>query len=112
MLYAAPPVLPPSLTLVGKIISLKPISKATIKKNILHAWSFLKSVSIEAKDDNKAVFIFEDLEELSRVLDQSPWNIKGAPLFLKPWKNDDTYEDVDFSTGAFWIQFMGFLLIT
>jgi hypothetical protein len=47
------------------------------------------------------------LEELSRVLDQSPWNIKGAPLFLKLWNNDATYEDIDFSTGAFWIQVHG-----
>jgi hypothetical protein len=57
---ATPPVLPPSLTLVGKIISLKPISKATIKKEHPSCLEFLKSVSIEAKDDNKVVFIFED----------------------------------------------------
>jgi hypothetical protein len=31
---------PPSLTLAGKIMSLKPVSSSTIKTNLLQAWHF------------------------------------------------------------------------
>jgi hypothetical protein len=95
--------LPPSLTLIGKIISNKPISKSTIKNNILQAWQFLKSLTTEDKEDNKMVFTFEDTEDLCRVLNNSPWNIKGFPLFLKRWENDETFEDIDFQKAAIWV---------
>jgi hypothetical protein len=99
--------LPPSLTLVGKIISLKPVSKTAIKKNILQAWHFVKSLTTEDKDDNKMVFTFKEQEDLSRVLDSSPWNINGSPLFLKRWENDETFDDIDFSKAAIWVQVHG-----
>jgi hypothetical protein len=99
--------LPPSLILVGKIISMKPVSKSAIKKNILQAWQFVKSLTTEDKDDNKMVFTFENQEDLSRVLDNSPWNINGSPLFLKRWENDETFDDIGFSKAAIWVQVHG-----
>jgi hypothetical protein len=98
---------PPSLTLAGKIMSLKSVSSSSIKTNLLQAWHFLKSLTSEYKENNLVVFTFEDDADLSRVLDNSPWNIKGSPLFLQRWENDDTFEDLDFSKGAFWIQVHG-----
>lgn len=53
------------------------------------------------------VFTFEDTDDLSRVLNNSPWNIKGSPLFLKRWENDETYEDIDFLKAAIWVQVHG-----
>ncbi|GLT64073.1 hypothetical protein SLA2020_365870 [Shorea laevis] len=97
----------PSLTLVGKIISLQPVSKANIKSNILLSWKFLKSLTFEDRDDDLLVFTFEDMEDLHRILDYSPWNIKGAPLFLKYWATDATIEDFDFSKGEYWVQVHG-----
>lgn len=97
----------PSIKLVGKLVSLKPFSKEAIKKNILLAWSFLKFLSSKDKEDNKMVFTFEYMKDLSRVLDNSPWNINGTPLFLKYWDNASTYSNIDFSTSAFWVQVHG-----
>jgi hypothetical protein len=37
----------PSFMLVGKILSSQPLSKNTIRNNILHAWSFVKSLVSE-----------------------------------------------------------------
>jgi hypothetical protein len=88
-----PPVIPPinpvapplSLTLVGKILSSQPLSKVTIKSNISLAWKILKSLISEDTDDNLIVFTFEDLEDLTRVLENSPSNINGSFLYLKKW---------------------------
>lgn len=84
-LLIAPPsnlVVTPSLILVGKIISLKPVPTFTIKTNLLQAWYFLKSLTTAYRKANLVVFTFEDYEDLTRVLNNSPWNIKGSPLFL------------------------------
>jgi hypothetical protein len=94
----------PSLTLVGKVISLIPISKVIIKNNISLAWKFLKSLTTEDREDDLMVFTFDNLEDLKRVLENSPWNIKGSPLFLKEWSLSDSIKDIDFSTRAYWVQ--------
>jgi hypothetical protein len=94
----------PSFMLVGKILSSQPLSKNTIRNNILHAWSFVKSLVSEDRGENMLVFTFKNLDELNRVLDYSPWNIKGSPLFLKRWFEEDAIEDLDFSKAAYWVQ--------
>jgi hypothetical protein len=94
----------PSLTLVGKVISQIPISKVIIKNNISLAWKFLKSLTTEDREDELMVFTFDNLKDLKRVLENSPWNINGSPLFLKEWSLSDSIKDIDFSTGAFWVQ--------
>ena len=53
------------------------------------------------------VFTFEDQDDLSKVLNYSPWNINGSPLFLKRWENDETFDDIDFSKAAIWLQVHG-----
>ncbi|GLT64124.1 hypothetical protein SLA2020_366350 [Shorea laevis] len=109
LLVAPPanPVILPSLSLVGKIFSHQPIAKTIIKNNLLLAWKFLKSLVTEDREDNLMIFTFEDLEDLTKVLDNSPWNIKGSPLFLQKWNLEDAIEDIDFSKGAFWVQVHG-----
>jgi hypothetical protein len=99
--------LPPSLTLIGKIISLKPFSKLWVKNNIRQAWQLSKPFITEDKEDNKMVFTFEVKDDLLRVLNNSHWNINGTPLFLKPWENDETFEEVDFTKAAIWVQVHG-----
>jgi len=68
----------PSFTLVGNIISHRSISKSSIKSNILKAWQHLKPLTTEDKEDNKMVFTFKDKDDLSRILNNSPWNIKST----------------------------------
>jgi hypothetical protein len=94
----------PSFTLIGKILSSQPLPKVTIKNNIRQAWRFVKSLITEERDDNLMVFSFEFLEDFERVLENSPWNIKGSPLFLKSWSKSEAIEDLDFTTADFWIQ--------
>ena len=67
----------------------------------------MKSLTTEDKEDNKMVFIFEDLEDLTRVLKNSPWNIKGSPLFLKRWSYDEKFEEIDFVKASIWVQVHG-----
>jgi hypothetical protein len=49
-------------------------------------------------------FSFEVLEDFERVLENSPWNIKGSPLFLKSWSKSEAIEDLDFTKAAYWVQ--------
>jgi hypothetical protein len=45
--------------------------------------------------------------DVKKVLDQTPWNINGHPLFLQRWDPEVPLEEIDFSLGAYWIQIFG-----
>lgn len=64
----------------------------------------MKSLITKERDDNLMDFTFEVLEDFKRVLDNSPLNIKGSPLFLKSWFNVEAIEDLDFTKAAYWVQ--------
>jgi hypothetical protein len=59
---------------------------------------------IEERDNNFMVFSFEVLEDFERVLENSPWNIKGSSLFLKSWSKFKAIEDLDSTKAAYWDQ--------
>ncbi|GLT69222.1 hypothetical protein SLA2020_413900 [Shorea laevis] len=41
---------------------------------------------------------------MQKVLEFSPWNIRGHPLILKPWDRTMALNELDFSEGTYWIQ--------
>lgn len=72
------------LVLVGKMISNKPFNKAGLRGPIYRAWHFVKDLVMEEVEGDRFFFTFPSVEVKRHILEQSPWNIKGFPLVLKP----------------------------
>lgn len=70
--------------LVGKLISAKPFNKAGVRVAIFQAWNFIKELEMDEVDNDRFIFSFPSAVSRQRELDQSPSNIKGYPLLLKP----------------------------
>ncbi|GLT55107.1 hypothetical protein SLA2020_282560 [Shorea laevis] len=92
-----------NLTLIGKLISLKTASKSHVGLCLQRAWRFLESLSIAHMGPNIFLFKFKFEIYVKKVLDQTPWNINGHPLFLQSWDPEVPLEEIDFSLGAYWI---------
>jgi hypothetical protein len=63
-------------TLVGKIISLKNILKATLKATLQHVWNFIPSFAIEDIEPNTYLFIVSSFLDQEEVLHQVSWKFK------------------------------------
>ncbi|GLT55227.1 hypothetical protein SLA2020_283680 [Shorea laevis] len=108
-----PPTLYPAITspdqpapcfLAGRVHSLRAISKLIVRETLKSAWQFLKSLSMEAISESTFIFTFEDAQDMQRVQELSPWNIRGHPLILQPWDKSMSLIDLDFSNGVYWVQ--------
>ena len=53
------------------------------------------------------MFKFASEGDRRRILELGPWNIEGYPLILKHWNQNQTAEDVDFSSLHIWVQIHG-----
>lgn len=89
------------------MISDKPFNKAGLRGAIYLAWHFVKDLMMEEVDDDRFIFTFPSVESKQRVMDQSPWNIKGFPLVLKTLEQGETILQVDFSVFPIWVQVYG-----
>lgn len=101
---ATPPEHKPPRFLAGRVHSLRATSKATVRETLQSAWHFLKSLSMEALSESTFIFTFEDDQDMQRVLELSPWNIRGHPLILQPWEKSMSLNELDFTEGVYWVQ--------
>lgn len=94
-------------SLVGRLITDRPIYKSGIRSSIFRSWHFIRQLEVEELDATRFIFGFPSIKFRDRIIQQSPWNIKGYLLVLKIWEVGDTIDEVDFSHSLFWFQIHG-----
>jgi hypothetical protein len=83
---------------------MREISKATVRETLQSAWKFLKFLSMESIGNSTYVFTFDNEQDMQKIQDLSPWNIRGHPFVLKHWDRSMAMNELDFSECVFWIQ--------
>ncbi|KAL5763997.1 hypothetical protein ACOSP7_016350 [Xanthoceras sorbifolium] len=100
-----------SLSLVGKIVANREISREAFKSFIPMIWRSTNPVEIEAIGVNLFIFRFGCLWDRKRVLEGGPWSFDKHLLILKEIVGSDRLEDQDFSSTPFWVQIYNLPLV-
>ncbi|KAK3013498.1 hypothetical protein RJ639_010317 [Escallonia herrerae] len=95
-----------SLTLVGKIISDKPLNKTGVKNILLKAWNTHGGLKIQ-EQEGRLLFSFTCEKEYQKVLQSRPWTVMGSHLVIKEWPQDVALHEVKLSSSPFWIRVCG-----
>lgn len=88
-------------TLVGKIISDKPLNKKTVKEMVQKSWGFPKGLHIIDLSTNTFLFNFAEATTPQRVIGEAPWNILGSLLCLHRWVPELSIHEVNFTFCPF-----------
>ncbi|GLT72050.1 hypothetical protein SLA2020_440190 [Shorea laevis] len=96
-----------NLTLIGKLISLRTVPRSHVGLCLKKAWNFVEELSIADMGPNTFLFKFSSEFDIKNVLDSTPWNINGHPMFLQRRDPEIPLGDIDFDYGAYWIQIFG-----
>ncbi|GKA58168.1 reverse transcriptase [Tanacetum coccineum] len=95
----------PENCLIAKIIADNHIvHKQSVILILCKAWRNLSRVTINTWKNNFFKISFEDKNDVSRVLHDSPWSVMGFYVALKPRDSDKTLQEMEFNKGEFWIQ--------
>lgn len=95
---------PHNFSILARILSDKRANHKTFKATIQAAWRTKDPFTISHIETNSFSCQFHDEDELSRVINNSPWSFRGALIVLQRWPNDKAYDEVDFNQTNFWIQ--------
>ncbi|KAK4260870.1 hypothetical protein QN277_003933 [Acacia crassicarpa] len=90
--------------LIGKILSSKSYTRATIVRILQKAWNLQSGFEVTEVTGNAFMFSFSEEEEYNRILRGRPWSINGFMLNLMERPKYKLCEEFDFSRCPIWIQ--------
>jgi len=96
-----------AFSLLGQLLSPKPMNSQTVKDTLQHAWKFALPLSFAVVGHHKYLFGISNQEHVQTILDQGPWNVRGSLLLLKPWSPDLALDEVNLNLCSFWVQVHG-----
>jgi hypothetical protein len=96
-----------AFSLLGQLLSPKPMNSQTVRDTLQHAWKFALPLSFVVVGHYKYLFGISNQEHIQTILDQGPWNVRGSLLLLKPWSPDLALDEVNLNLCSFWVQVHG-----
>ncbi|KAJ1421780.1 Zinc knuckle CX2CX4HX4C [Sesbania bispinosa] len=96
-----------SHSLVGRIITKKPIHTNSLQNALVGIWCNPKGLKIEEIQDKTFQIFFEEERDADRVLKGSPWLFRNSWLILKKWERGREIEDMIFTHVPIKIQLWG-----
>jgi len=108
-LESAPLVFPHdrSFRLLGKLVSPNPPSLIWVCDILNIYWKFALPFEVDLLPGDRFLFKVFEHRLVQEIMDNGPYNIKGALLVVKPWPPELDFEEVDLSSCAFWVQVHG-----
>ncbi|KAL6201237.1 hypothetical protein ACLB2K_024952 [Fragaria x ananassa] len=92
------------LSLVGKVLTTKPFSRIDLKTKMVMAWNPTKDMKIREIDDNLFLFVFRNVEDKQRVLDNGPWHFDNALLVLDYTDGTVSPSEMKLNHADLWVQ--------
>ena len=71
------------ISLVGKLVSLKPINKRSLQQALANIWGHLVGFKVEEVGDKLFQFFLREEKGLHHVVQESPWIFRNSWLILK-----------------------------
>ncbi|KAF8369561.1 hypothetical protein HHK36_032416 [Tetracentron sinense] len=91
-------------SIIGKLISDRPINKAAAKRTTISAWNSAGPVITIDLENYFTLFKFTSESEVDRVMNHQPWSFNGHPFLLMRWKPDIIIAELILDTLPLWVQ--------
>ena len=89
--------------LEGRFLSKRRINLEVVVKALKLIWKTSKNFVVQDIGDNTTLFIFQNEEDLNRVLKASPWSFDKYLLVLHKFGKGDLASTITFNRSSFWI---------
>ena len=93
--------------LLGKLITYKSIGISIILYVVNRAWRSAFLIRVSRLDNYTFIFHFQHEADMANAYRRRPQSIQGGHLVLKKWNPSLTWQEIPFTTSAFWVQVHG-----
>lgn len=84
-------------TLIGKVMSDRPLNKGAVKGILFKAWGNPKGLNVADVGINLFMFTFDEVEDARSVISKGPWYVMNKIVSIQQWNPSMTLQEIDFS---------------
>ncbi|KAJ1382069.1 Zinc knuckle CX2CX4HX4C [Sesbania bispinosa] len=96
-----------SRSLVGRIITEKPVHVNSLQNALASIWCNPKGFKVEELEPKTFRFFFEEDADMERILRGSPWIFRNSWLSLLRWERNQDFNTLKFTTVPLRVQILG-----
>jgi hypothetical protein len=94
-------------SLLGKIITTKPIHVSSIQMGLENIWGSPSGLKIQENEGKILQFFMDEIIDQERILQGNPWIFRNSWLIVQPWDRNSDVASLDFNHAPVWIQLWG-----
>ena len=95
------------LVLAGKFCTKRRVNLEAIGRALRTVWRTKRDFEVSDLGENRVLMIFQEKEDLDRVLLQGPWSFDKYILLLHKLELGESLQNLTFKDAAFWVQIHG-----
>ena len=78
-----------------------------IAKTFNPLWRAKNGFKIQSFGDHKILFIFDNMEDVDRILEGEPWTFDKHLVVMNRYENESSLQDIKFEKTKLWVQLHG-----
>ena len=103
----SPPENGAGFVLTGKFCTKRRVNLESVARVLRTVWRTEKNFEVSDVGENKVLFLFQQEEDLDRVLMLSPWSFDKYLLVLHKLEPGEVVSQLKFNKASFWVQIHG-----
>ena len=93
--------------IAAKFLTRRAINMEVIAKTFNPLWRAKNGFKIQSFGDHKVLFIFDNMEDVDRILEGEPWTFDKHLVVMNRYENDSALQDIKFEKTKLWVQLHG-----
>mgnify|MGYP000955685092 CR=1 FL=1 len=95
------------LVLAGKFCTKRRVNLEAIGRALRSVWRTKREFDVSDMGENRVLFLFQEKEDLYKVLLQGPWSFDKYILLLHKLEVGESVSSLTFHEAVFWVQIHG-----
>ena len=96
----------------GKFCTKRRVNLEAIGRALRTVWRTKRDFEVSDLGENRVLMIFQEKEDLDRVLLQGPWSFDKYILLLHKLEVGESLQTLTFKDAAFWVQIHGLPMLS
>ena len=94
-------------SIAAKFLTRRTLNIDVVARTFRPLWRARNGFKIQAFDDHKILFTFDNNEDVDRILNSEPWSFDKNLVVMQRYESDTSLQEISFNKTTLWVQVHG-----